>query len=186
MMKAIQLASQHSAPIAFYQQALCDFGIANLIEQISNFSDVDFDVKWMHLEEQEIEALAVLLIQQVTASLNGKLIAGYLNVLRNIDAIVDLPATELKPLQNPIALPSSFPQQASAPLFLYGNPVRWIPLNATDEIVAGIVIGCFFAYAKHRGQWAWKYLIWLKDALGSGVVDTAWEEDIEFVEEEKL
>ena len=183
MMKAIQLESQPSAPIDFYQQALCDFGIANLIEQISNFSDADFDAEWMHLEEQEVEALAVILIQQLTASLNGKLIAGYLNVLRNADAIVDLPATELKPLQNPIALPASFPQQASAPLFLYGDLVRWLPLDATDETVAGTVIGCFFAYAKHRGQWAWKYLIWLKDAPDPGIVDTAWEEDIEFVED---
>ena len=185
-MKAIQLESQHSAPTEFYQQDLCDFGIANLIEQISNFSDADFDAEWMHLEEQEAEALAVILIQQLIASLNGKLIAGYLNVLRNADAIVDLPATELKPLQNPIALPASFPQQASAPLFLYGDLVRWIPLDVTDETAAGIVIGCFFAYAKHRRQWAWKYLIWLKDTAGSGVVDTAWEEDIKFMEEEKL
>jgi len=184
-MKAIQLESQPSAQIDIYQQALCDFGIADLLNQISNFSDVDFDAEWMHLEEREVETLAVLLIQQLTASLTGKLIAGYLNVLRNANAIVDLPAIELKPLQNPIALPTSFPQQASAPLFLYGDPVCWLPLDATDETVAGIVIGCFFAYAKHRGRWAWKYLIWLKDAPDPGIVDTAWEEDIEFVEDKR-
>jgi hypothetical protein len=72
-----------SAPI--YEQALSDFGITELMEKLSNFSDPDFDASWMNLEQQELESLATILIRGLTVSLKGKLIAGYVNAIRQGD-----------------------------------------------------------------------------------------------------
>ncbi|NJO78878.1 MAG: hypothetical protein HC827_10375 [Cyanobacteria bacterium RM1_2_2] len=179
-------SDRSSDPCASYQQALCDFGIADLIETLSNFCDPDFDAGRMHLEEQELEHLATLLIQQLCVSLNGKMMAGYLNVVRNADAwtIADLPKLDLKPLQYWTGLPESFPHQTSAPRFHDGDWVRWQPLPNHAQTDSGIVMGRFFAFAQHRGQWKWKYLIWLKDT-SLVLTDTAWEEDLESLREEK-
>ncbi|WP_416671264.1 hypothetical protein [Egbenema bharatensis] len=46
-------------------------------------------------------------------------------------------------------------------------------------------MGRFFAFAQHRGQWGWKYLIWLKDTSSGVLADVAWEEDLEPLREEK-
>ncbi|WAL61222.1 hypothetical protein [Thermocoleostomius sinensis] len=186
-MTSTPLFIDRSHPSASYQQALCDFGIAELIEALSNFCDPDFDVGRMHLEEQELEHLATLLIQQLCVSLNGKMMAGYLNVVRNADAwtITDLPRLELKPLQHLLVLPKSFPHQTSAPRFLDGDSVCWLSLPNCSQTDRGIVIGRFFAFASHHGQWEWKYLIWLKDTSSGVLADTAWEEDLESLEEEK-
>lgn len=62
-MTSTPLVSDRSNPSVSYQQALCDFGITELIEALSNFCDPDFDVARMHLEEQELEHLATLLIR---------------------------------------------------------------------------------------------------------------------------
>ncbi|PSB23159.1 hypothetical protein C7B61_13115 [filamentous cyanobacterium CCP1] len=179
--------SDRAASSISYQQALYDFGIAELIEALSNFCDPDFDVAQMQLEEQELEHLATLLIQQLCVSLNGKMMASYLNVVRNADAwtITDLPRLELKPLQHPLVLPESFPHQASTPQFLDGDSVCWLSLPNSPQTDRGIVIGRFFAFASHRGQWEWKYLIWLKDTSSGVLADTVWEEDLEPLREEK-
>lgn len=170
-----------------YQQALDDFAIAQLLSCISNYSDANFNAEWAHLEEQELEALAALLIQQLTVNLKGSLIASYLQILRNAQGkiISDLPPTELEALQNPTALPEDFPHQTTAPLCGYGDAVRWIPLSDENETNTGIVIGRFYVYAQHRAQWAWKYLILLTGSSPPVVADTAWEEDIEPVVEEQ-
>ncbi|MBF2050786.1 MAG: hypothetical protein IGS54_26065 [Elainella sp. C42_A2020_010] len=179
--------SDRSDPFASYQQALCDFGIAELIEALSNFYDPDFDAAQMHLEEQELEHLATLLVQQLCVSLNGKMMAGYLNLLRNAGlwTIADLPKLELKPLQHPLVLPENFPSQTSDPRFHAGNWVRWLSLPNHAQTDSGIIIGRFFAFASHRGQWGWKYLIWLKDTSSGILADAAWEEDLELLREEK-
>lgn len=56
----------------------------------------------MHLEEQELESLAAILIQRLTNTLNGKLIASYLNAIRQGDSHVIADPTHLE-----IPLPSS-------------------------------------------------------------------------------
>jgi hypothetical protein len=169
-----------------YEQALDDFGITQLLSRISNYSDVNFDAAWMHLTQQELESIAALLIQQLTANLQGNLIANYLNILTNVagEIISDLPTAELKALSTPTALPLGFPQQTTAPLFWCGDPIRWIPQPDETETNTGIIIGRFYAYAQHRAQWAWKYLIWLTDSSPLVVADTAWEQDIEPLVEE--
>ncbi|GET43388.1 hypothetical protein [Microseira wollei] len=58
-----------------YQKALSDFGIADLIDKLSNFCDRESDARRMRLEEQELENLAATLIRQLNASLKGSLIA---------------------------------------------------------------------------------------------------------------
>ncbi|MBD1808109.1 hypothetical protein H6F98_22015 [Microcoleus sp. FACHB-SPT15] len=169
-----------------YQQALDDFSITQLLSRISNYSDANFDSAWMHLTEQELESIAALLIQQLTANLKGNLIASYLNILRHPqeEIIFDLPTAELKALSTPTALPPNFPQQTTAPLFWCGDPIRWIPQLDESETNTGIIIGRFYAYAQHRAQWAWKYLIWLTDSSSLVVADTAWEQDIQPLVEE--
>jgi len=42
-----------------YQQALKDFGILELLGKLSNFSDSNFDARWLNLAEEELDSLAV-------------------------------------------------------------------------------------------------------------------------------
>jgi hypothetical protein len=44
-----------------YEQALSDFGIAELMEKLSNSSDSHVPAWWMNLEKQELQSLAALL-----------------------------------------------------------------------------------------------------------------------------
>jgi hypothetical protein len=74
-----------------YQQALEDFAIAkrcceaqiaNLLTQLQNYSDADFNTAWMNLTQPELESLAAILIRQLTANLNGKTLTDYFNAMR--------------------------------------------------------------------------------------------------------
>jgi hypothetical protein len=65
-----------------YQQALDDFGISQLLSKIRTYSDADFDAQWMRLKQKELNSLAVHFITQLTANLQGSLIASYLKTLR--------------------------------------------------------------------------------------------------------
>ncbi|MEQ9549532.1 MAG: hypothetical protein RIM23_07930 [Coleofasciculus sp. G3-WIS-01] len=87
------------------QQADSELGITQLLWLIKHYSDIDFDASLMHLTDAEAQAIAKLLIQQLTASLNGKLIAGTLNTLRHSEEMEEL--TE----QSGRVLPPSWVQQ---------------------------------------------------------------------------
>ncbi|HAZ48762.1 MAG TPA: hypothetical protein DDW76_09575 [Cyanobacteria bacterium UBA11369] len=79
-------------------------------------------------------------------------------------------------------LPDNFPDGAHKPRFLYGDKVRWIPVEGNTDW--GIILGYFYAYARHQRQWSWKYIVLLdKDCSSSrwAVADTAWEEDLEIL-----
>ncbi|MBD2340114.1 hypothetical protein H6G64_24410 [Calothrix sp. FACHB-156] len=169
-----------------YQQALNDFGITQLLSHLSNYCDVEFNAAWMHLSEQEIESIAALLIQQLTANLKGSVIANYLHILRNCqnEIISNLPATELTAISTPQSLPEDFPQNTTPPLFWCGDRIRWLPVADEPETNSGVIIGRFFAYAQHQAQWTWKYLIWLDNSFNVVIADTAWEQDIEPINEE--
>jgi len=71
------------------QQVLEELGITQLLSLIKHHSDIDFDAAQMHLTDAEAHAIAALFIQQLTESLNGKLIAGALNTLRHSEEIED-------------------------------------------------------------------------------------------------
>jgi hypothetical protein len=163
-----------------YQQALSDFGITELLEKLSNFSDNDGKAPWLSLEEpEEIDSLAAVLIEQLTNNLNEKLICGYLDAIRhdNSDVFKAPISLEFPPS---VSLPSDFPDSALSPRFLYGDKVRLVPVGSEPEW--GVVIGRFYSYAVHRCRWLWRYILWLDQASFSAswvVATTAWEEDIE-------
>jgi hypothetical protein len=168
-----------------YQQALDDFGITELLAKLSNYSDADFDSAWIQPQQQELETLAAILISQLTDSINGKLIANYLNAIRqgNQDILPSLRKQKFPPLS--IDLPANFPDVAKTPRFLYGDKLRW--RSSESDTDWGIVIGRFYSFAPHRCCWTWCYLIWLSSYSASAawtVADTAWEEDLEPICEE--
>jgi hypothetical protein len=84
-----KLDTYHTAE-TITQQALAELGITQLLWLIKHYSDIDFDASKMHLTDTEAHAIAKLLIQQLTESLNGKLIAGTLNTLRHSEQIEEL------------------------------------------------------------------------------------------------
>jgi hypothetical protein len=63
-------------------QAL-DQSITQLLSRISNYHDADFDAARMSLKEQELESIATLLIEQLSANLKGAVLANYLFAIRN-------------------------------------------------------------------------------------------------------
>jgi hypothetical protein len=166
-----------------YQQALEDFAIAQLLTQLQSYSSADFDAVQMNLTQPEVESLAAILIRDLTPNLKGIAIAGYLNAIRHT-------STDISPnLFHPtcrissVLLPEAFPF-VNPPRFFYGDRLRWIPDG--DKTDWGIAIGRFYSFAPHRCAWTWSYLIWL-DSLSPSyaktVADTAWEDDLERMEE---
>ena len=165
--------------LLFYQQALDDFAVTDLLHCLQTYSDVDFDTAWVVLKPQEAEALAVILIQTLIANLNGKLLASYLDVLRHqkLDITHALPTLNLS--SPSIDLPANFPK-VETPRFRYGDHLCWISNNETSDW--GTVIGYFYNFAPHRCQWRWCYLIWLDQSSPSSAwisADIAWEEDLQ-------
>lgn len=162
-----------------YQQALDNFGVTELMSKLRSYADEEFNAALMNLEEQELESLAALLIQRLTSSLNGKLIASYLNAIRHGDSHVIFDPTNWEIPSPSMDLPDNFPDSVT-PRYEEGDRVRWRNLgNMTDW---GIAIGRFYAYAQHRCQWAICYLIELDRNSPSAAwcaADTAWEEDLE-------
>lgn len=163
-----------------YQQALEDFGLTQLLTCLQSYCDEDFDAAWMNLTQSELESLAAILIRDLTVNLNGIAIAGYLNAIRHGGA--GIPSQRTFP--NPsIELPANFPD-VGTPRYLYGDKLRWIPDgNKTDW---GVAIGRFYSFAPHRCDWTWCYLIWLDKLSPSAVwtvTDTAWEDDLEPMED---
>ncbi|MBG1271419.1 hypothetical protein [Nostoc sp. WHI] len=172
---------QHRA----YQQALDDFGITELLAKLNNYSDADFDSAWIQLQQQEIESLAAILISQLTYSLNGKLIAAYLNLIRHSNQDIVPSLINLKCPDASIELPDNFPDVAKTPRFLYGDRLRW--LSTESDTDWGIVIGRFYSFGCDRCCWSWCYLIWLSKDCPSAAwtsADIAWEEDLEAISEE--
>ncbi|GET42479.1 hypothetical protein [Microseira wollei] len=166
-----------------YQQALEDFGIAHLLAQLQTYSNADFDAAWMNLTQTELESLAAISIRDLTANLDGKAISGYLNAIRHASTDIS-PNLFHPPCRTPsVALPETFPF-VNTPRCLYGDKLRWIPDG--DKTDWGIAIGRFYSFAPHRGAWTWCYLISLdplSPSYAKTVADTAWEDDLEPMEE---
>ncbi|MEH2450492.1 hypothetical protein [Nostoc sp.] len=162
-----------------YLQALDDFGIAELLAKLSDYC-----------QQQEQETLAVVLIAQLTQSIDAELIANYLSGLALSDAkgIAQNHQYLFPEFINQklsVDLPDDFPDRAKTPRFLYGDRLRWLGSNADW----GIVIGRFYNFAPHLCCWSWCYLIWLsKDSFSAAwtSADIAWEKDLEPLEGEPV
>ena len=183
----LKTASQTIARPKTYQQALDDFGVTDLISHIRNYADEEFNAAVMNLEEQELESLAAILIQRLISSLNGKAIANYLNAIRHGDSHVIFDPTHWEIPSLSMDLPENFPEGVT-PCYAEGDRIRWRTLTNTTDW--GIAIGRFYAYARHRCQWAVCYLVKLDRNSPSAAwvtVDTAWEDDLEpNIDEEQL
>ena len=84
-----------------------------------------------------------------------------------------------------IDLPRNFPN-VDKPRFCEGEKIRWIPQGEKTD--CGVVLGRFYNYAPHRHRWMWCYLIWLDKNSPSPawiITDTAWEDDLEPLDQEK-
>ena len=168
-----------------YQQALKDFDVSDLLHQLKTYSDANFDAAWVALRTQEAETLAAVLIQTLTANLNGNLLAVYLDAIRSktLDASNPLSSLHLPPPTT--GLPATFPD-VEMPRFLYGDRLRW--LSSYEITDWGIAVGRFYNFAPHRCCWHWCYLIWLDADSPSAAwvrADIAWEDDLEPLTAEK-
>jgi hypothetical protein len=185
MLNVVQSMKRNLIEQRAYQQSLSDFGIEELLEKISNYSDADFDAGQMNLEPEEVETLTTIFIQHWSNSLNGKLLSGFLNAIRHGNSEV-LPNSISSEIQLPDSgLPINFPH-VKTPDYSEGKTVRW--KSAIENSDWGIVIGRFYAYAPHLCRWSWKYVVLLdKNSPSSAwcIADTAWEEDLVEVDCEK-
>ncbi|MBD1933353.1 MULTISPECIES: hypothetical protein [Cyanophyceae] len=175
--------SYRSDSLCLYQQALDDFAIAPLLTRLKTYSDADFDAAWMNLTQLELESLTAILIQDFTANLKGKAIAGYLNAIRH--GSTNIPPSLIQRAFTPpsIDLPANFPN-VQTPRYLYGDKLRWIPDR--DKTDWGVATGRFYSFAPHHCAWAWCYLIWLDKLSPSAaitVADIAWENDLKPLED---
>ncbi len=178
MLNSVQSTDKSFIEHKAYQQALSDFGLEELLENISNYSDENFDAGKMNLEAEEVEILATILIQHWSNSLNGKLLGGFLNAIRHGNSEI-LPDSISREIQLPESgLPINFPD-VKTPDYSEGKKVRWQSVLETSDF--GIVLGRFYAYAPHLCRWSWKYIVWLDKNSPSSewcVADVAWENDL--------
>ena len=185
MLNAVQSTDKSFIEQKSYQQALSDFGIEELLEKISNYSDDNFDSGRMNLEPEEMEILAALLIQHFINSLNGKLLSGFLNAIRHGNSDI-LPNSVSQEIQLPESgLPINFPD-VKTPDYAEGKKVRW--KSAIENSDWGIILGHFFAYAPHLCRWTWKYVVLLDSNSPSEewcVADVAWQDDLVEVNNDK-
>jgi len=111
------------------------------------------------------------------------------NPLFNQDGDVIANITPLILSQPPegIFLPSAFPHEVQPSSFLIGDRVRWKFLDDTPDTDWGCVVGKYYAFASHKFDWRWRYIIWLDDDSPSKewlVLELAWEDDLEPLENE--
>jgi len=164
-----QLSDYHCG----YQQALKDFGIQELKAQISSLNP------GIDVEEPDQDSLVAFLIQQLTNSLNSKLIENYFQALSS--SYEEVLLSEIPPphKQQPINF-----KEIALPCYCDGEILHWIP--AKGGVDWGIAIGRFYALAPHLCRWSWKYIILLDSQSPSAawvIADTAWEEDLQLKQE---
>ncbi|MGB3692920.1 MAG: hypothetical protein WA865_16160 [Spirulinaceae cyanobacterium] len=164
------------------QQVEDDFGLKKLLSHLRSHTDTES----INVEEQELKSLAKMIIEGLAKSLDSKQVASYLNALRHghskpcQDSLnLEIPASTTKAIDN-------FPANTK-PRYQEGDRVRWqSPGNSSDW---GVIIGHFYAYAKHNYQWGICYLVWLDVNSPSAdwiVADTAWEEDLVLIVSQDL
>jgi hypothetical protein len=182
-------SSQGTAQTAAYQQALHDFALTDLLTQLQNFSSAEFDSQ--PITEPESELIAALLVEQLANNLDFQLAAAYLKAIRQGNREVVPEPIHLE-YPNSTELSDNFPDDVHPPRFSDGDHLRLcpVPINGETETEAdtGRCIGHYFAFAPHRCEWMWKYVIWLdKTSLSASwcVATTAWEDELDAVNQRK-
>jgi hypothetical protein len=128
--------------------------------------------------------LAAILIQALTANLNGNILAIYLESIRHYSLDTCVTLAKLALSSPSTDLPTTFPE-VEVPHFLYGDRLCWTSNDETTDW--GIVIGRFYNFAPYCCRWRWCYLIWLDANSPSAAwvsADIAWEDDLEPLETE--
>jgi hypothetical protein len=172
-------------PDPAYLQALQDFGVLELRDAVGTAHGAERLTslsKTNPLSQGELDSLTVLLIHQLSNNLNRQQLCNLLQAFQLDSSVSGLPSLSFHPSVPGVSLPANFPDSAETPKFLYGDRIQWKPLSDTDETDRGIIIGRFYAFAPHRCQWGWKYLIFLAPESPSAqfcVADTCWEEHLE-------
>jgi hypothetical protein len=189
--KQKQQGFPQTQPDPAYLQALQDFGVLALrdaigtalgAERITSLSQPIENSQTNPLSQGELDSLTALLISQLTNNLNRQQLSNLLQAFQLDSSVSGLPSLSFHPSVPGVSLPANFPDSTETPKFLYGDRLQWKPLSDTDETDRGIAIGRFYAFAPHRCQWAWKYLILLAPESPSAqfcVADTCWEEHLE-------
>ncbi|NCR21303.1 MAG: hypothetical protein EWV49_00685 [Microcystis aeruginosa Ma_QC_Ch_20071001_S25] len=163
-----------------YRKALDDFGVIELLHKLAALTGKD-------LGAGDLETLATLLIRQLTNLLGLDFLEAFLNAIRqgkgdHLSQCLDLARQLPLPSDSP-----SFFLDARPPRFPFGSRLRWLPLDDLVLTDWGIVIGRFYGYAPESGRWLWCYLLLLDPDSPSArwcTVDTAWECDLELLEDE--
>jgi hypothetical protein len=167
-----------------YQQALKDFGLEDLKVKLSNYFNTNGLNEPRYWEEEDQDSLIASLIQVLMNSLNSKRLDDYLQALSSgsLEVLHEEGSQEIPPPS--LELPANFFESA-IPGYKDGSSLRWIP--SKGGVDWGIAIGRFYAYAPHLYRWSWKYIILLDSQSPSAawvMADTAWEEDLELLEQE--
>ena len=138
-----------------------NLGIKKLQKNISNL----YDLK----KPEEIERLAIFLIQQLADSL--ELMHPPIQV-KDDDIFFSSACFP--------SLPIDFPQSAEMPLYLYGDKVCHESIENY-----GIVIGRFYAFDDINKQWQWKYHIYTERDLSLNSIsptNICWEKNLQAFE----
>lgn len=162
-----------------YQQALIDFGIADLIEKIGNYSDTI----QCHSEPEEREALAAIFVQRLSDNLTESHVSDYFKIIRigGDDVLANPLHIEVVP-QSCNHAPNF--AETITPRYSEGTRVRWVSINENREW--GVIIGRFYAFAPHHYGWMWRYVVLIDSDSPSAdwvAADTAWEGDLESMED---
>jgi hypothetical protein len=163
-----------------YYKALDDLGVIELLQKLAHATESQCDL-------EEIESLAALLIKHLANCLNLNWVNSYLNGVRNGQGeMISQMLSRSQQMPLPADSPSFF-LDASVPRFPFATAVRWTLLEEPELTDWGIIIGRFYGYAPESGHWMWCYLVLLDPGSPSSrwcVVDTAWEVDLERLEDE--
>lgn len=153
-------------PSKNYNQVLDDFAINELLQTIKSVEATS---------DYEADLIAVLLIRQISNSLNPTIINQYRQAIH--DSTQTLHSLDLFMPPQSIELP---PLQVPQPKFKIPNDVKLTPIDGASEW--GYIIGYYLAYSPHQLQWVYRYIIYLdktSPSVGWVSMTTAWEEEIE-------
>jgi hypothetical protein len=170
-----ELAAQQ----ATYQQALADFALTKLLRTVQDLSRFKLDNQ--PITQSESELIATLLVEQLANNLDSQSLATYLKAIRMSNQEIFPEPINLQYPQS-TDLPADFPAAAPSPRFIYGDRLRYIPLDRKAETDRGIVIGRYYCYASHHTVWMWRYILWLAPNSPSAAwlkATAVWEDNLE-------